>query len=258
MEDEYVAMTLRDLLSDESKLRLRSVLGRIGIEIGSYTGSFAEHRGRLIESCSVATVWDVGAHIGQYGHRVRREGYTGTLVSIEPSRKAFHKLSARARRDGRWITMQVAVADTTGRGTLNVSANGQSSSLFEMRERHIQASAPSRYIARESVAITTLDAIEAELKTIPPYYVKLDLQGAEGLALRGGHSVIGRSVACEVELSLVTLYDGGESWRELVGRLEAQGLAMCDVERVFFDHISRDLLQINAMFRRVDVAGTAD
>jgi FkbM family methyltransferase len=247
-------MTLRDLLPDAAKVRVRSALARLGIEVGSYTGSFAEHRTRLIEDAAVATVWDVGAHIGQYGARVRRQGYAGTLLSIEPGHDAFEKLSERARRDADWITKRVAVADVAGPGTLYISANGQSSSLLEMDERHIAASAQSRYVARESVGITTLDAIEAELSTKAPYYVKLDLQGAEGLALRGGLSVLSRSVACEVELSFVSLYQGGGAWHDVVAYVEAQGFTICDVERVFFDQASRDLLQINALFRRLQKA----
>jgi FkbM family methyltransferase len=250
----YSTMTLRDIFSDGAKLRIRSALGTIGIEIASYTGSFAEHRARLIDEAAVATVWDIGAHIGQYGARLRGQGYTGRLISIEPGHDAFERLSARARRDRRWTIKRVAVADTVGRGTLNISANGQSSSLLAMDERHVAASAQSRYVAHEPVVVTTLDAIEAEFRTQPPYYVKLDVQGAEGLALRGGQSVINHSVACEVELSLVTLYEGGESWRDVVVYLETQGFTMCDIERVFFDHASRDLLQINALFRRINLA----
>jgi FkbM family methyltransferase len=241
---------LRQRVSDDVKLRIRRALARAGIEIGAYTGSFSEHRMRIIRRRGVETVWDVGAHIGQYAVQLQSHGYAGRIISIEPSEASFKELAKRAGRSDNWMAVAVAVADCVGDSVLNVAANGQSSSLLPMAERHRSASPNSGYVSPQPVKTTTLDTLQDRLKPAPPFFVKLDIQGGELAALRGAASVLRGAVACEVELSLTELYEGGANWQDVVAHLVADGLAMCDVERVFFDHVSGDLLQVNALFRR--------
>jgi FkbM family methyltransferase len=241
---------LRDRLSDGVKLRIRRALAKLGIEIGAYAGSFAEHRTLLIRGSHVETVWDVGAHVGQYAVQLQSHGYVGHIISIEPSNVAFRELSVRAARSESWTALSVAVADIVGEGMLNVAANGQSSSLLPMAERHRSASPGSRYVGSQPVKTTTLDALQDRMTPPRPYFVKLDLQGGELPALRGAASVLRSAVACEIELSFTELYEGGASWQEVIAQLATEGFVICDVERVFFDPASGDLLQVNALFRR--------
>jgi FkbM family methyltransferase len=241
---------LRERLSDRVKLRLRKALAKVGIEIGAYAGSFAEHRTHLIGGRRVETVWDVGAHVGQYAAQLRSHGYMGHVISIEPGDASFQELSKHAAGDAKWTTLGVAATDTVGESILNVAANGQSSSLLPMAERHLSAIPNSRYISSQIVKTTTLDALLEGIGPAPPFFVKLDLQGGEMAALRGASAVLRSAEACEVELSLTELYEGGAGWQEVVAHLTAAGFAICDVERVFFDPVSQDLLQVNALFRR--------
>ena len=72
-------MALRALVSDNAKIWIRGALSKLGVEIASYSGSFAQHRTRLITNGGVSTVWDVGAHVGQYGARLFSKGYRGRI-----------------------------------------------------------------------------------------------------------------------------------------------------------------------------------
>jgi FkbM family methyltransferase len=242
---------IRERLPDSAKLRIRKVLAKAGIEIGAYTGSFAEHREHLISRSRIKTVWDVGAHIGQYAVQLQSHGYAGRIISIEPGEAAFRELASRATANTKWTALDVAVTDTVGESILNVAANGQSSSLLPMAERHRSASPNSWYVRSEAVKTTTLDVLADELKAAPPYFVKLDLQGGEMLALRGASVVLRNAAASEIELSLTELYEGGAAWQDVIAYLAAGGFVVCDLERVFFDPTSQDLLQVNALFRRL-------
>jgi|ERR1700680_189923 len=241
---------LRERLTDGVKLRIRKVLAKAGIEIGAYAGSFAQHRTRIILGGGVKTVWDVGAHIGQYAAQLQSHRYVGRIISIEANDVSFEKLAERAGGSARWTTIAVAIADSVGESVLNVAANGQSSSLLPMAQRHRSASPSSRYVGSQPVKTTTLDALQAQLRPALPFFLKLDLQGSELAALQGAPSVLGSAVACEIELSFTELYEGGASWLTVVNYLVAAGFHICDVERVFFDDASGDLLQVNALFRR--------
>jgi FkbM family methyltransferase len=240
----------REWLPDAAKVRIRQILARIGVEVGAYTGSFAEHRTRLIRTERVATIWDVGAHIGQYATQLQSHGYVGQIISIEPSDVSFVALSKRAAKSATWTALSIAVSDSAGQALLHVAANGQSSSLLPMSERHQSASPSSRYVGSQPVKTTTLDELQDRLGAAPPFFIKLDLQGNEVAALRGAASVLRSTAGCEIELSLTELYEGGASWQDVATHLAAAGFVMCDIERVFFDPTSGDLLQLNALFRR--------
>jgi FkbM family methyltransferase len=198
----------------------------------------------------VETVWDVGAHIGQYAVQLQSHGYVGQIISIEPGAAAFRHLSRRAAGKPSWMAINVAVTDTVGESVLNVAANGQSSSLLPMAERHRTASPNSWYVSSQVVKTTTLDALQGQVECSPPFFVKLDLQGGEMAALRGAAAVLSSAVGSEIELSLTELYEGGPDWQEVAAYLVADGFVVCDLERVFFDRTSMDLLQVNALFRR--------
>ena len=243
-------MVLREVIPDNAKIWIRGALSRLGVEIGAYNGSFAKHRSQLIHDASISTVWDVGAHVGQYGARLIHNGYLGRIVSVEPSGPAFAELSRRASRHPRWTAVELAVSETTGPVTLNLSANGQSSSLLPMKRLHVSAEPSSKYVGTQVVQSTTLDRLQTTLTMSPPFFLKLDLQGGELAALHGATAILAQTSACEVELSLVELYEGQSAWQEVVAFLAAEGFALCDVERVFVDPASGDLLQVNALLRR--------
>ena len=243
-------MRLGEWLPDGLKLRLRTLLAKAGIEIAAYTGSFAEHRSQIVRAGGVETVWDVGAHIGEYAVQLQTYGYVGRIISIEPSEASFKELAKRADRGDKWIAIAMAVADSVGDRVLNVAANGQSSSLLPMAERHRNASPSSIYVSSQTVKTTTLDALQDHMRPASPFFVKLDIQGGEMAALRGATSVLRSAVACEVELSLAELYEGGATLAGWSSTWSPMAFSMCDFERVFFDHVSGDLLQVNALFRR--------
>jgi len=244
-------MNLRERTPVGLKRQVRSALGIMGVEIGAYTGSFAQHRDHLIRTAGVATLWDVGANVGQYATAVRRGGFRGRVISIEPGSTAFHDLWMRTEHDNSWYALRTAVAESAGERVLHITRNSQSSSLMPMLERHVDAAPSSEVTGEETVTTSTLDELHRDLGAPRPYFLKLDLQGCELSALRGATRFLDDTVACEVELSLVQLYEGAPTWDEVTHHLRDAGFTLCDLERVFYDRVSQDLLQVNALFRRV-------
>jgi FkbM family methyltransferase len=242
---------LSNRLNDSLKLQIRSALARLGVEISAYTGSFQDHRRALLERGRVETVWDVGAHVGQYASGLRRQGYKNLILSLEPARDAYWELSKRAAADARWRTLNVAAGAKSTVATLNLSANGQSSSVLPILDRHVSADPNSRYVGSQEVQIRTLDELYAELGG-GRCALKLDVQGYELSALAGGQTFLDKCVACEVELSFAPLYQGGSGWMDVVQELAGHGLALCDIERVFYDRGTGDLMQVDGLFWRDD------
>ena len=114
-------------------------------------------RARLMTTLGVDLVIDVGANRGQFGLEIRRGGYAGRIVSIEPLAAPYEQLSRLASRDERWVAIRSAVGPRGGSATMHVAANdGASSSFLPMLQLHARAAPEARFIADEQVdAINT-------------------------------------------------------------------------------------------------------
>jgi FkbM family methyltransferase len=232
------------------KSSIRRALAGAGLEIGSYKGSFPQHRSVLLERLGIATVWDVGAHVGEYGSSLRRHGFLRRIVSLEPSDAGFVILARVAASDPLWFCEQVAAGRTRGRRALNLSRNGQSSSMLPIEPTHVDSEPSSAYIGSEVVDVVLLDDLASTLAPPPPHAIKLDVQGFELDALRGAEQLLENCDLVEVELSLQKLYQGGADWREVVDHLTQRNFVLVNLERVHHDRRTGDLLQINGLFRR--------
>lgn len=197
-------------------------------------------------------VLDVGANSGQYAMMIRRQGYSGRILSFEPLSDAHRKLQEKSGSDPLWeIHPRCALGSTAGQAEINIAGNSVSSSLLPMLTLHAEAAPESIYTSCETTPVVTLDsAIEAYLGPAKRVYLKIDTQGYEAEVLRGLQQKLPLVQAIELELSLSPLYAGQASWRELTARIEAAGFALMDVRKAFTDPRTGQLLQMDALFVR--------
>jgi FkbM family methyltransferase len=169
-----------------------------------------------------ATVWDVGANVGLFAFAAAyAAGPSGHVVAVEADDWLAGLLRRTAREPASGYApvevLAAAVADRPGIGELWVAARGRAGS-------HLSAVAGStqtggRREARKVVAVTLdglLDAFAA------PHLVKIDVEGAEGLCLRGAErllSAIRPIVVCEV---------AADNAAEVGERLRRHGYALYD------------------------------
>jgi len=206
---------------------------------------------QIIREHGVETVLDVGANAGPWRRALRADGYRGRLVSFEPLSDAFAALERLIASDPLWDCHRVALGDADGIATLGVAGNSWSSSLLPMEARHVKSAPGSAYERMEEVTVRRLDSLKADI--VGPddrLFIKLDVQGFELAALRGGEEVVRQAEALEVELSLVPLYTGQALLPEVVSFLHAAGLNLVGLEPSFADPASGDLLQVNGLFVR--------
>ncbi len=240
-------------ISEKLKSGLKRLLRRLDIHAGRHRNTLAGARASILARAGVDLVIDVGAHAGEYGSSLREEGYRGPIVSFEPVRSQFERLSAAAAGDGAWECRNRAAGSRAETATINVSGNdGFSSSLLAMKEVHERAVGDSRYERSEEIQVVSLDEELGDLDRSRRHaYLKVDTQGFEHEVIRGGAGVLAGCLAVELELSLTPLYDGQLLAGEMIELMRGHGFRPTHLEPEFVDPASGELLQLNGLFQAV-------
>ena len=208
---------------------------------------------RTFRHFGIDAVIDVGANRGQYGRRLRRYGYRGPILSIEPLPDAHAILIREAAGDPAWrVAPPMALGARTGSAEIEVSAERDMSSLLPQAPLLERISPSSRVERRLRVPLHRLD----ELEGIPPdwqrLFLKLDVQGYEMQVLEGAGRLWPRIVGLQVEMALVRLYRGEPGFREVVAALEARGYALHLLIPGYFEPKLARQLQVDGVFYRLE------
>jgi FkbM family methyltransferase len=222
---------------------------RAGFDVTRET--FKRHFVRALTEHGVEAALDIGANVGQFGTELRRAGFPGRIVSVEPLATAYERLAATAGRDTGWETERAGVGAEPGTLTLHRAANSVSSSVLPILERHVQAAPQSAYVASETVPATTVDELVEGHGLAPERtLLKIDVQGYEMPVLRGAARTLDRFACVRTEMSLVPLYEGQALLPDVLTELDAHGFELWDLERGFVDPGSGRLLQADGVFFR--------
>ena len=236
------------------KRAIRRFTRAIGLEVyrrGCTPGPCAA-LARELESRGVRTVFDIGANVGQFAEAMRRSGYRGRIISVEPLPAAHAELIKSAKHDDLWLVHPRGAATRSGGAILiNVASNSVSSSPLKMLPSHVSAAPESKTVAKVKCTSWPLDEIVGQYCDLSePVFVKIDTQGFEAEVLAGGPSTLEQAQGLLLELSLVPLYEGQSVWRTLVDQLEDRGLQIWRIDPAFEDRTTGQTLQVDAMFFR--------
>jgi FkbM family methyltransferase len=201
----------------------------------------------------VDCVLDIGANRGQYGRQLRAFGYSGQIHSFEPLPEVYSSLAEAASLDATWSTWRLALGPEDGTASLNIAGNeaAASSSILSMLPRHEAAAPEVRYVGAIDVPIRRLDTLWDEIvPTDAVPFIKVDVQGFEGGVLDGATESLQRTTGLQLEISLVPLYQGALSMREVLERTEELGMQLVYVQPGFADPRTGELLQMDGIFFR--------
>jgi FkbM family methyltransferase len=209
---------------------------------------------RIFDTQKIDTVFDVGANRGQFRDYLRGEvGFRGRILSFEPISKLHQALTTRAERDPLWQVYPCALGDADGTLSINVMAADDFSSFLTPSVAGTERFRESNAVAAaETVQVRTLDAVFAEAKAtygIGRCHLKLDTQGYDIKALRGGEKVLPQVVSLQTEASVIPLYEGSPSYQDTIAYLKAHGFELAGLSPITYDERHRliefDCLAVN-------------
>ena len=74
-------------------------------------------------------ILDVGAHQGEFGKLLHREGHKGEIHSFEPVSQSFNKLSEASHSDPNWFVYKNAIGDVREQKKISISSASNLSSF---------------------------------------------------------------------------------------------------------------------------------
>ena len=225
------------------------MLARIDVSLDRLSRTTPAQRIRFMSDAGITVLLDIGAHVGDYANSLRQFGYRGRIESFEPLARPYAELCSRAAADPLWGCHQLALGDVSGALVIHVAGNEVSSSALNMLARHVRGAPGSEYVRSEQVTVRRLDDL-ALIQPTDRAYLKADVQGFERNVLAGAARTLESVSLLEIELSLVSLYEDGPLYTEMIKYLQAIGFELIWIERGFCDASSGRLLQVDGIFAK--------
>lgn len=203
----------------------------------------------ILSNERIDTVLDVGANEGSFGMELRQFGYKNRIISFEPLLRPYLLLKKRIQNDSLWQSENCAIGSTDGEIEMNVSGRETSSSILPIAEAHTKADPTTATVNKEQIRISRLDSFLYKL--IDPgqrIYLKADVQGYELQVLQGATDLLKSTNVIELELSLISLYEGAPDITEMLRFMKTLGFKIVSISNVFSDPQTCHLLQVDGIF----------
>lgn len=206
----------------------------------------------LLDHHEIRTVIDVGANAGQTRDRLRRIGFAGRIVSIEPVSDLQADLARRSTSDPGWdVLPPMALGARNGSADIFISEDDDLSSLRAPLESLVETLPKAAPVDRKRVDMRTLDDLWPDIGgDVAETLLKIDAQGSEAEILRGADNTLAEIRAVLVELSLRPLYEGEADYLAVCADLHRAGLTAVFFEPGYFSRAQCRLLQMDGLFVR--------
>ena len=211
---------------------VRKILHRRGFDLSRWPrardqwvmdGSLAA----VISALRVNCVLDVGANVGQFVELIRTLGYSGRIVSFEPSPVALAKLAPLAARDAEWIVRPVGLAAEPGVGRLYLHPGSDFDSLHAALPEVAEQIPQLKETDRVEITLSTLEKEYTDITAgidQPRILLKSDTQGHDLDVLAGAPGLPG-VVAVMVELSVQPIYQNQPYMTKVMDLLRVEGFS---------------------------------
>ena len=180
-----------------------------GVELRGFSGKsiLADQRNLVGEA---RVVIDVGAYDGAITAEYLEVFPKALCHALEPHPATFGELAGRFRGNPRARVHRLALSDTVGKGVLHAFPTPATNSLLApvANVADVVGRGHMDSVLYEDVEVTTLDVFAAGVGLSHIDVLKLDVQGAEVLVLRGAHELLRRQAIGLVvtEVNFVPVY----------------------------------------------------
>lgn len=242
-----------------AKRVIKSSLGKVDLALldlkkNNWLGAFLPgHLKAVFAKLEINCVIDVGANVGEYGAMLRRTGYQGRIVSLEPVSDVYQELARKAANDKSWRTVNVACGSRNEAATINVFDLSVHNSLLSPSENML-ANIKSTYITRtEQVTVKRIDCMFEDFVAglaEPRVFLKIDTQGFDLEVVKGAGACMHRISGMQSEVSVIPLYEGMPDYLEALSVYRQLGFEPTGFFSIFHSPTSHHLIEFDAVLTR--------
>jgi len=227
-----------------------------GFQLAAAQFLCVQHVTEMLKLYGVNCVFDVGANAGQYAKRLRKSGYTGRIVSFEPTSAAFARLAKAAEKDPDWRVYRCGLGqeETTTEihtGWMTMNSVLPPSDYGKGRYKRFQEA------DTEEIRIRRLDEVMDEaLEGVadPVSYLKMDTQGYDLQVFAGAGKRIADFVGMQSEVACLRLYEGSPGMGEAIAAYEAEGFGISGMYPVTREPTTGRVVEFDCVMVRADAA----
>ncbi len=209
---------------------------------------------RSLQEQRIDTVLDIGANKGQTRDALRKYGFAGEIISLEPVPGLNPLLQEKANKDPKWRVLEpFALGETAGTCAINVSKAPDMSSLLPANARLMTAYPKTEVLETAQIPMKTLDTLYGELALEGRrVLIKIDTQGFEMPILKGGDKALRAAHGVRVEMSLVELYEGEALYTDIIAHLAGYGFAPHILIDIGYSRALNRQLQLDGVFYKTN------
>ncbi|MEV1068429.1 FkbM family methyltransferase [Streptomyces sp. NPDC050263] len=230
-----------------------------GLQLAAAAYLCAQHVAAMLELYGVNCVFDVGANTGQYAKGLRRHGYTGRIVSFEPTSQAFARLEAAASDDPDWRVYRCGLGREETTAEIHTGWKTMNSLLPASdygKGRYGRFAKPDTEEIRVRRLAEVMDEALDGLADPRPY-LKMDTQGYDLEVFAGAGDRIAEFAGMQSEVAVLKLYEGSPGMGEAVAAYEAAGFGITGMYPVTREAGTGRVIEFDCVLMRADAAPTA-
>lgn len=150
----------------------------------------------LLRKSPVNTIFDIGAHIGQTAKKYRQLFNDAKIISFEPFPESYSQLVEVSQLLGPMETHNLAVDESSGEKTFYSTSFSPQNSLLKLTDVIVEYYEQSESKIVESIPVktTSLDDFCKSRNIQKIEICKMDIQGAELLALKGSVDLLANNL----------------------------------------------------------------
>jgi FkbM family methyltransferase len=245
MPDERTFMGIRSAVN-----RLYGVLKQSGQSAGANSVPLPPPLVKHLEPGKPISLIDLGAYQGQFTRAVAAHAGITTGILIEPIPHLASDL-----RDNfsppRYAVCECVVAAESATASFEINPFEATSSLLPLKRDMPEMANFDRGVGRRVTCVArTLDDIVAEVGLTAIDLLKIDVQGAELLALAGATETLKKTERVWIEVSFRPLYESSCVFAEVYAALNDAGFRLTEIEPGYRS-VKGELLQADALFQRL-------
>ncbi len=235
------------ILKNNVKRLLKSFGYKI-VPYDEYSESIEKVRYNWIKELEIDAIIDIGANDGGFVRHIRQYFPETQIISFEPIKKAFDELCQRNINDKNFKALNYAISNYDGETEFYLCGNSVSSSILQVAELSVAEYPQTGNNKKTKVTCKKLDSI-SEISEFKNLFIKMDIQGAEKLALLGAESILKNTKIIYTEVNFDTMYKENVLANELIQFLFERNFRLEGYEEAYQSKKNGKFLQGNMFFR---------